>query len=164
MECFIGFSVSLHRFPIVGKLIQLLQKNKFSHCFFAVYVRSVGKWFAIDATAYGVKIHELSNFQKHHRLVKKYPIHLTEEQKKAALLLAINHSYVQYSKLEILGNLIQMMFNLKRNPLGQGKNYTRCNELCGEILRDIAHLKIPKNLDGTDLIWLDEYLALNLKE
>jgi hypothetical protein len=162
MECFIGFSVSKLRFPILGKLIQLLQRNKFSHTWIAFYLRSSQKWLVIDATSSGVKIHDMENFKKHHKMVKKYVIEATEDQKRAMLLYAINQSYTKYSIIELLGNVVQMIFGLKNNPVGQGKRFTRCNELVGEILKEVFHHDIPISLDNTDLLWLDEYLKRKL--
>jgi hypothetical protein len=162
MECFIGFSVSNQKFPIIGRLIQLLQRNKFSHTWMAIYLRSVQRWFVIDATAKGVKIHTMENFQRNHRLVKKYALEVTEDQKKSIMLTAIEKSYVHYSVLEIIGNLIQLVTGIRKNIFGQGIHFTRCNELIGEILRDNLGHNIEEDLDGTDLLWLDEYLKRNL--
>lgn len=168
MNSYIGFSLSTLKMPILGNLIQLLQKGRYSHSFVAVYVKSRGL-YVIDATAHGVRVRTMEMFLKENRVVKKYYIEkCSDEMSYNMLFWGLEKSGLKYPKLEILGNLIQLLTwrlfkKVIKNPFGMGQNYPRCNELCAMALKEFTGIEIDRDLDSIDLIYLDEFLEKHLE-
>lgn len=165
MEAFAGLSKGTSPFSFI---IQWGQKGRYSHAFFAFLY--LGKWYVVDSTTKGIKIHLMAEFEKHNRIVKRFEIVSTEEQKKEVMRLAIARSYDKYPKLEIVGNAIQLIVKwlsfgkIKiKNPFKLGEKSPRCQEFAAIILRDIYGFDIKENLDSTDLLWFDDKLTKLLK-
>lgn len=161
MRAFVGFSKGT---SIFSKLIELGQGGLYSHAFLAFELG--GKWYVVDSAKVGIKIHTMTEFAKHRRMVKKYEITGANiEQGKKILELCIDRSFDKYPMLEIFGNAIQIIVKFLslgkikiNNPLELGERSPRCQEFVAIILRDIFGHEFDVDLDDTDLIWLDNYL------
>jgi len=156
----IGFSKSRKSFPIVGWLIQWMQLGRYSHTWCKLYYR--GQWWAIDATAHTVRVMPWERFLEDHRPVKVYRLSELQVDAEKLFWWGMKRSGQPYSKLEIIGNLFQIVlrwFGVHiKNPFGQGDRYQRCNELVAVALEEVFGHLIEEDLDSIDLIWLDNYL------
>lgn len=167
MNSFIGFSKGS---SIFSRIITLGQLGRYSHCFFALEFN--GQWYVIDSSKLGggVKIRKILDFNKHARMVKKYNLESTEEQKKKVFDLAVSRSYDVYPFRELVGNACQLIVKwftfgkVKiKNPFHAGEHCPRCHELVAIILRDVYGYKFQVNLDDTDLLWFDDFCESELK-
>lgn len=159
-KAFVGFSKSSN---IFGRLIALFQKGRYSHAFFAFEL--FDGWVVVDSTVKGgVKVHSIESFAKNNRMVMCYEIESDAVKNHQIFRYVSEMSYHKYPMIEIVGNAIQIFFkffgiNIK-NIFGKGEKYPRCHELVAMILRDHFGLSISRNLDNTDLVWLEEKLQL----
>ena len=157
MNAYIGFSVSTLRFPILGWLIMAMQKWRYSHSFVMVFVPEFKHWYIIDATAYGVRVREMETFLTENKIVKKYAVKSDDSKSKLMLQWGLHKSGLKYPKIEVFGNLIQLLFykiskKVIKNPFGQGPDKPRCNELVAQFVEQFTGLKIPMDLDSIDLL------------
>lgn len=160
-EIKIGFSKSKIKFPIIGRIIEFMQKGRYSHTYIRLWNEYRKKWIVIDATAHGVRVGDMDEFLDKNRPVKEYTFEVSESVAESLLWWGLDHARQEYSTKEILGNFIQIIFRLKKNPFRQGPKYQRCNELVGMALEEILGINIDKNLDDIDLVWLDNFLEEN---
>lgn len=168
MSSFVGFSKSTLKFPILGWIIMALQKWRYSHSFIAIYIEQFERWYVIDATGHGVRVRSMERFLEENQIVKSYKLNGSIEKNMKMLEWGLDKSGLKYPKIEIIGNLIQLLsWNLFKkiisNPFGQGENRPRCNELCAQALVEFENIQIEKDLDSIDLIWLDNLMEKNLK-
>lgn len=154
----IGFSKSKLPFPIIGWLIQWAQLGRYSHCYLKVWNHYREKWVVIDATGHGVRVGSEEEWLKSNRPVKEYKLQGTPDQAANLLWWGIDRGRQEYPKKEVLGNLFQIIFRLKKNPFRQGSNVPKCNELCALAIEEVLGIEIEQNLDDIDLIWLDNFL------
>lgn len=154
----IGFSKSKVSFPIIGTLISWFQKGRYSHTYLKIWNEYREKWVVIDATSHGVRVGTIDEFLRRNRPVKEYTFDLTNTLADQFLWWGLEESRKSYSMLEVIGNLFQLTFNLKKNPFGQGKEYLRCNELVALAIEEVLGVVIDEDLDNIDLIWLDQFL------
>ena len=164
-DAYVIFTKSRIKCPLIGRIIEFFQKGK-SHVAIMFYIDMDKNWYVVDSTGSGVKTHTMDNFSKKNKVVKRYSIPSTEQQKIMIMRRAIESSYEHYPRLEIVGNLVQIVFGwigiIIGNPFKMGEKAPRCNEYVAIILRDIYGFEIKEDLDSTDLLWLEEYLDKKL--
>lgn len=130
----IGFSKSTKRFPIFGKLIQLVQGTEFSHAYCRRKSESIGE-YVYQASGSMVNFMGIDTFLSHSKPIKEFELEI-EDTVWTTLLkdVLIKHAGKSYGLKSILAIGLVLAFNWQPKCLQDGDHTFICSEIIVEIL------------------------------
>jgi ABC-type uncharacterized transport system permease subunit len=141
----IGFSRPRAFLKPFSWAIRLVEKTPYSHVYIRSYSETLGVDLIYQASGAQVNFMGLDIFKSHVVIVKEFSIDIPDEKYKEFMRWAIINSGAPYSIKQPLGILLIKLFNLKRNPLQNGRAAWICSELVAFVLSAFLGVDINMN-------------------
>lgn len=147
----IGFARPRHFFfKPFSWIIRLIEWTPYSH----VYIRSRADSLGVDLVyqASGVQVNfvGISHFKDQETSVYEFEVDVTDDKYRDFMRWAIVNAGAPYSLKQALGILLLKLFNLRKNPLSDGRKSWVCSELAGFFLVSFVGVSIKD--DELDVI------------
>ena len=141
----IGFSRPKHKiFPIFSWLIRFFEGTDYSHTYVKTYSQTADTWLVYQASGSMVNFMGEKHFINAAHIAREFEFEISENSFKEYLKWAILNAGVPYGLKTVLGILIARVFNLKKNPFGDGESTLFCAELCRIVLNDFIGVHVAK--------------------
>lgn len=111
------------------------------------YSASLDRNLIYQASGLQVNFVGLEEFSVASRIIKEFPIQVSDQAFLKVLQFAVDNSGKPYSVKELLGYGWAIAFAKKTNPLGDGRKTFVCSELVGTILDEVLQIPVGKDLD-----------------
>lgn len=95
---------------------------------------------------------------------KEYEFDLDKEQYFRLIQFTHRYAHVDYGRWQLVGMMIAIAFNLKKNPFSTGKNEMVCSEGCGRLLSYVFDIELDIDLDIKGPDKLDKWIEKKISE
>lgn len=161
-EIIVGFSKPKGWFKPYSWLIRAIEGTSYSHTYIKTYARSADTWLVYQASGVQVNFIGEKRFYAAVQVVKEFNLTISEDSYGKFLNFAIRESGAPYGIKGVLGNPLARVFNLKKNPFGDGSTSYYCVELVARVLKD--GLGVVVSDDELEKIGLKELYELLEKQ
>lgn len=146
-KVYIEFTRPSRWFKPFSWAIKCIEGTSYSHVRLRFQKKS-GLEMVYEASGTSVKfIGPLALEDKKVDILHSYEYTITQAEFSKMIDLCVMHADLNYGYLQLLGILLVRMFNLKKNPLSQGRKSQVCSEIVGRFVQEILKIDIPVNLD-----------------
>lgn len=160
----IGFSRPKGKlFPLFSWLIRLFEGVNYSHVFLK-WTSNAGPTVVYEASGARVRFMNASIFNKSVTVVHEYKFIISPADYRKLIKFTMTNVGTNYGMLQVFGMALTRLFNLKKNPFGDGKSSQVCSETVAYFLQDVLGYEIlfDKEVAGPRL--LREFIEKTLQE
>lgn len=143
-QIIIGFSQPKCFFPWFSWLIRAIEGTSFSHTYVKTYSLTADCWLIYQAGGSQVNFMSEKQFDNTARIIKEFTFEISEESHRNYIRWAVRNAGLPYGLKTVLGILLVRVFNLKKNPLGDGEKTLFCAELSRIALTDFIGVHLPR--------------------
>ncbi len=140
----IGFSKPKTWFNPFSWLIRLIEGTPYSHTYVKTFFQAADCWLIYQASGKMVNFMSEKQFDNTVHKYKEFEFEISEEAYKEYIKWAVRNAGVPYGLKTVLGILLVRVFNLKKNPFGDGQKSLFCAELSRIALSHFIGAYLPK--------------------
>lgn len=126
-----GFSKSKKPLAIGSLAIRWYMGTPYSHVYMKFRSDSLERTLIYEAVGAGVRFIGADRWSQHAEEIESITIEICDQSYKKLMQWCVDNSGIDYGFGQNFGIIIANIFNLKANPLKNGKN---CSEAIGEVL------------------------------
>jgi hypothetical protein len=147
MQIYIEFTRPKSLLKPFSWAIRAIENTKYSHVRIR-WINSVGVDIVYEAAGDRVRfLGPLAQEDNKVDVIKSYCLELSRDEYRGLVKVCMENAGVQYGMLQIFGILLVRVFNLKKNPLSQGRKSQVCSEVVGRMLQEVLDIGHELDLD-----------------
>ena len=144
---FIEFTRPKGKFKPISRIIRLIEGTPYSHIRIR-FINRVGDELVYEVSGTSVKfVGPLALEDKKVDILYSYEYNITRSEFSKMIDLCVLHADLNYGYLQLFGIHLVRVFNLRRNPLSEGRKSQVCSEIVGRFVQEILKIDVPVNLD-----------------